>query len=627
MNKQASLKSYLSIQKDLHQGKGQKRNQPPLTKEPIKKQKMNNNQYNKIQLLSPEKTPFTSPQKQLISPSKTPTKFYDVKKILESPIRSSIKIKPNQNLYQTQIDSFTCKNNSFVESDDEIEYNIKKINEKSNLWEKKKENVKLEVEQTELEKLKSKNVEEFIKDIFDSTEKIKNKHKQEQEIKQLKPQLPQQEIKLKAGISSIDLSRKIIPLLLSERRLKLPEKYEKLQKLFEALDHILRYDKAMNRQSILFTNLIKRLENICHCKVTNKQLGQIMKVYPESYFLRAFRAKDGNVNWYIDFNNSASALEQAIQAGKLADIRRKTFRQNLLNYVYKEYDKFLEDNGQKKVDYSKLTSWDPNFDLENVPDIIPIELPSPPLFKNQNDIEQRLLQSKPREPKKLIRKSDILNSNNNKEELVTVLSNSSIRSIINLSPEAEIIKSNDISSTSISSSISKLTQNLTSKSTLSSSTTDLNKATNSAAATTTTATTTSDKKQRGEMREKISALRLRLREKDRLRKLKQQKTPDEVRKNALIGRLPEIVKTMKKYYVSKKTTSLPYNEVRNMLQVTCSVNSFSGVDEHIKLLIEINIECCRKVPTVNYGTYLKFFPDKVDDTLKKIEEMKTKTKT
>jgi len=50
-----------------------------------------------------------------------------------------------------------------------------------------------------------------------------------------------------------------------------------------------------------------------------------------------------------------------------------------------------------------------------------------------------------------------------------------------------------------------------------------------------------------------------------------------------------------------------------------------GVDEHIKLLIEINIECCRKVPTVNYGTYLKFFPDKVDDTLKKIEEMKTKS--
>jgi len=63
-----------------------------------------------------------------------------------------------------------------------------------------------------------------------------------------------------------------------------------------------------------------------------------MKVFPESYYLRAFRAKDGNINWYIDFNNSTSALNQAFQAGKLADIRRKTFRQNLLNYVYKEYD-------------------------------------------------------------------------------------------------------------------------------------------------------------------------------------------------------------------------------------------------------------------------------------------------
>ena len=150
-----------------------------------------------------------------------------------------------------------------------------------------------------------------------------------------------------------------------------------------------------------------------------------------------------------------------------------------------------------------MTSWDPNFDLENVPDIIPVELPSPPLFKNQNDIEQRLLQSKPREPKKLIRKSDILNSNNNKKELVTGLSKSSIAS----NPEVELLKSNDMPTTPISSSISKLTQTSTSKSTLSSSTTDLNKA---MSATTTTTTTSSDNKQRGEMREKISALRLRV---------------------------------------------------------------------------------------------------------------------
>jgi len=618
MNKQASLKSYLSIHKDIHQGKGEKRTQPPLTREAVKKQKMVN-KFDKIQLLSPEKTPLTSPQKQLISSSKPKisSRFYDIDKDIDSPTKS-LNIKTSQNLYQTQIDSYTNKKNkkrNIIEIESESEDEIdSKINTKNNLRKKEEEkekekekrakkDVPVTKQTQELDNLKNQNVEDFIKDIFNSTEKIKNKLKKEEEIKQLKPQLPQHEVKLKAGISAIDLSKNIIPLLLSERKLKLPEKYEKLQKLFEALDHILRYDKAMNRQSILFTNLIKRLENICHSKVTNKQLGQIMKVYPESYYLRAFRAKDGNINWYIDFNNSASALDQAIQAGKLADIRRKTFRQNLLNYVYKEYDKFLEQKGQKINDYSKLNNWDPEFDLENVPDIDPVELPSPPLFKNQLDIEKRLLDSKPKAPKALIRKSELVAIKNKQNDINTSktsikreTSNRNITSAQSLTPSTS---SSTTTESSIPTSIS------TSKSA-------------------STTTTESDHKPKNEAREKISALRLRLREKDRLRKLKLQQTPVEIRKNALIGKLPEIIKTLKKYYVSKKTTSLPYNEVRNMLQISCSVNTFGGVDEHIKLLIDINIECCRKVPTVNYGTYLKFFPEKVDDTLKKIEEMKSK---
>lgn len=40
-----------------------------------------------------------------------------------------------------------------------------------------------------------------------------------------------------------------------------------------------------------------------------------------------------------------------------------------------------------------------------------------------------------------------------------------------------------------------------------------------------------------------------MREKDRLRKLKQQQTPTEIRKNALIGRLPDVVKTLKKLVI------------------------------------------------------------------------------
>lgn len=95
------------------------------------------NHFEKNQLLlTPEKTPLTSPQKQLISPTKvkTPTKFYDIEKIIDTPVKSSIQIKSTQNLYQTQIDAFTCKKNSIIESDNEIEYNINKIKIKNNLW-------------------------------------------------------------------------------------------------------------------------------------------------------------------------------------------------------------------------------------------------------------------------------------------------------------------------------------------------------------------------------------------------------------------------------------------------------------------------------------------------------------
>jgi len=106
---------------------------------------MANKSIDKIQLLSPEKTPLTSPQKHLTSPSKfkAPNKFYDIKKVIESPIKS-LDIKPTHNLYQTQIDSFTHKKSSIIkiESDDDsddnsdeiIDNKINKINVKNNLW-------------------------------------------------------------------------------------------------------------------------------------------------------------------------------------------------------------------------------------------------------------------------------------------------------------------------------------------------------------------------------------------------------------------------------------------------------------------------------------------------------------
>jgi len=99
------------------------------------------NNFDKIQLLSPEKTPFTSPQKIPTIPSKfsKPSKFYEIEKEIDSPIKSPIKIKSTQNLYQTQIDSYTKKNPIIIsesesESENENVIDYSKINKKCDIW-------------------------------------------------------------------------------------------------------------------------------------------------------------------------------------------------------------------------------------------------------------------------------------------------------------------------------------------------------------------------------------------------------------------------------------------------------------------------------------------------------------
>ena len=103
------------------------------------------NNFDKIQLLSPEKTPLTSPQKNptISSRFKTPTKFYEIDKEIESPIKSTKRLKTSHILYQTQIDSYTHKKNPIIISDSESENEndsveidniIDKTNVKSDIW-------------------------------------------------------------------------------------------------------------------------------------------------------------------------------------------------------------------------------------------------------------------------------------------------------------------------------------------------------------------------------------------------------------------------------------------------------------------------------------------------------------
>jgi len=170
--------------------------------------------------------------------------------------------------------------------------------------------------------------------------------------------------------------------------LPLPFKYKMLLEFFRNMDQAvsLYYNR---KEMITFSKLKGAVQELTRRSFDEKQLGQILTVYPESYELRREKAK--HLYGMKNLNNYELTVEPCLSgAASTCDVRpsmssntllnrRHKFHHSLINIVRKHHTKFLESlTPPVKVDEAKVQRWHPKFKLEEIPDVVVAALPAPP---------------------------------------------------------------------------------------------------------------------------------------------------------------------------------------------------------------------------------------------------------
>ncbi|XP_030367894.1 DNA replication factor Cdt1 isoform X2 [Strigops habroptila] len=168
--------------------------------------------------------------------------------------------------------------------------------------------------------------------------------------------------------------------------LTLPYKFRVLAEMFRSVDTIA--GMLFNRsETITFAKVKQGVQDMMRKQFEERHMGQIKTVYPTSYKLRqeknipAFGMKKSDYQLTLE-----PVLEEEekvdgrphLSASRLLE-RRKEFNRNLVNIVKQHHKAFLAAlSPPMVVPEEKLTRWHPRFNVDEVPDIIPAELPRPP---------------------------------------------------------------------------------------------------------------------------------------------------------------------------------------------------------------------------------------------------------
>ncbi|NXQ95825.1 CDT1 factor, partial [Sagittarius serpentarius] len=170
--------------------------------------------------------------------------------------------------------------------------------------------------------------------------------------------------------------------------LTLPYKFKVLAEMFRSMDTIagMLFNRA---ETITFAKVKQGVQDMMRKQFEERHVGQIKAVYPTSYRLR----QEKNIP---TFGNSAKksdyqlTLEPVLGEEEKVDgrphlsascllERRKEFHRNLVNIVKQHHKAFLAAlSPPMVVPEEKLTRWHPRFNVDEVPDISPAELPQPP---------------------------------------------------------------------------------------------------------------------------------------------------------------------------------------------------------------------------------------------------------
>ncbi|XP_030437461.1 DNA replication factor Cdt1 [Gopherus evgoodei] len=170
--------------------------------------------------------------------------------------------------------------------------------------------------------------------------------------------------------------------------LSLPYKYKVLAEMFRSMDTIV--GMLFNRsETVTFAKVKQGVQDIMHKQFEQRNVGQIKAVYPTSYKFR----QEKNVPTFSGFLTKSSyqlTIEPVLgeeekvdghlhlSASRLLE-RRRVFSRNLVNIVKQHHKTFMASLSPPMViPDDKLTRWHPRFNVDEVPDIIPAELPQPP---------------------------------------------------------------------------------------------------------------------------------------------------------------------------------------------------------------------------------------------------------
>nr|XP_021146282.1 DNA replication factor Cdt1 [Columba livia] len=165
--------------------------------------------------------------------------------------------------------------------------------------------------------------------------------------------------------------------------LTLPYKFKVLAEMFRSVDTIagMLFNRA---ETITFAKVKQGVQDMMRKQFEERHVGQIKAVYPTSYRLRqeknipTFGSGMKKSEYQLTLEPVLGEEEKVDGRPHLSALRllerRKEFNRNLVNIVRQHH----KVRPPWSVPEEKLTRWHPRFNVDEVPDISPVELPQPP---------------------------------------------------------------------------------------------------------------------------------------------------------------------------------------------------------------------------------------------------------
>ncbi|CAN2389468.1 negative regulation of protein localization to kinetochore [Pristimantis euphronides] len=186
--------------------------------------------------------------------------------------------------------------------------------------------------------------------------------------------------------------------------LSLPFRYKVLAEMFRSMDTIV--GMLFNRsETVTFTKVKQGVQDMMRKQFEERNIGQIKTVYPTAYKFRQEKNiptfKDGvrKTDYHLTVEPivpEEDTLDGHLQltAGRLLE-RRKLFHRYLTNIVKQHHKSFLATlNPPIVVPDNQLTRWHPRFNVDEVPDVVPADLPQPPQVEKLTTAQEVLTKAR-----------------------------------------------------------------------------------------------------------------------------------------------------------------------------------------------------------------------------------------